>query len=81
MMKCKYLCRYIGQKRQAKASVPPLVNVKGELASTDEEKAEALNEFFASAFTGGQDSGTSPVPEPCIPTPLGGDQDGKSPPL
>ena len=31
----KTFYRYIGQKRQAKASVPPLVNVKGELASTD----------------------------------------------
>ncbi|KFZ66869.1 hypothetical protein N338_11098, partial [Podiceps cristatus] len=27
--------RYIGQKRQAKESVPPLVNEKGELAVTD----------------------------------------------
>ena len=52
----KTFYRYIGQKRQAKASVPPLVNVKGELASTDEEKAEVLNEFFTSVFTGSQDS-------------------------
>jgi len=36
----KTFYRYIGQKRQAKASVPPLVNVKGELASTGEEKAD-----------------------------------------
>ena len=48
--------RYIGQKRQAKMGVPSLVNLKGELASTDEEKAEVLNEFFALVFTGGQDS-------------------------
>ena len=26
--------RYIGQKRQAKGSVPPLLNKKGELATT-----------------------------------------------
>jgi len=26
--------RYIGQKRQAKESIPPLVNEKGELAAT-----------------------------------------------
>ena len=61
----KTFYRYIGQKRKAKASVPPLVNVKGELASTDEEKAEVLNEFSASVFTGGQDSSISHVPEPC----------------
>jgi len=47
--------RYIGQKRQAKTNIPPLVNVKGELASVDEEKAEVLNEYFASVFTGSQD--------------------------
>ena len=38
----KTFYRYISQKRQAKVSVPPLVSVKGELASTDEEKAEVL---------------------------------------
>jgi len=30
------------------------------------EKAEVLNEFFASVFTGSQDS---PIPEPHIPAP------------
>ena len=72
--------RYTDQKRQAKVSVPPLLNVKGELASMYEEKAEVLNEFFASVFTGGQDSSLSHVPEPCTPKPPGGDQGGKSPP-
>ena len=62
---------FIGQKSQTRESVPPLVNIKGELASTDEEKAEVLNEFFASVFTGSQDSNISHVPEPCIPKPLG----------
>ena len=76
----KTFYRYIGQKRQAKVSVPPLVNVKGELASTDEEKAEVLSEFFALVFTSSQDSRISHIPEPCIPKPLGGDQGGKSPP-
>ena len=44
------------------------------------EKAKVLNEFFASVFTGGQDSSLSHVPEPCTPKPPGGDQGGKSPP-
>ena len=67
----KTFYRYIGQKRQAKASVPPLVNGKGDQALTDEEKAEVLNEFFALIFTGSQDSNISHVPEPYIPKPLG----------
>ena len=72
--------RYIGQKRQAKTGVPSLVHVKGELASMDEEKAEVLNEFFASVITSGQDSSLSHVPEPCTPKPPGEDQEGKSTP-
>ena len=70
----------LAQKRQAKTGVPSLVNLKGELASTDEGKAEVLNEFFASVFTGGQDSSLSHVPEPCTPKPPGGGQGGKSSP-
>ena len=65
---------YIGQKRQAKTGIPSLVDLKGELSSTDEEKAEVLNEFFTSVFTGGQDSSLSHVPEPCTSKPPGGDQ-------
>ncbi|KFZ68503.1 hypothetical protein N338_08076, partial [Podiceps cristatus] len=68
-----------GQKRQAKESVPPLANEKGELAATDVEKAEVLNEFFASIFSGSQDSPNSQVPEPRIPGPLGGNWGSKSP--
>jgi len=34
---------YIGQKRQAKERVPPLVNEKWELDTTDMEKADVLN--------------------------------------
>ena len=77
----KTFYRYIGQKRQAKASVPPLVKLNGELASMDEEKDEVLNEYFASVFTGSQDSNISHVPEPCIPQLLGRDRGSKSPPL
>ena len=35
--------RYISQKRQAKKTVPPLVNEKEELALTDMEEAEVLS--------------------------------------
>ena len=48
--------RYIGRRRQAKESVSPLMIGNGELASSDIEKAEVLNECFASVFTGGQAS-------------------------
>ncbi|KFZ48070.1 hypothetical protein N321_02745, partial [Antrostomus carolinensis] len=51
--------RYIGQKRQARESVPPLINEKGELASINLERAEVLNKFFASVFTGSQASHVS----------------------
>src|SRR5699024_1111013 len=76
----KTFYKYIGQKRQAKTCVLSLVNIKGELASADEEKAEVLNELFALVFTGGQDSSLSHVPETCTPKPLDGVQGGKSPP-
>ncbi|NXL88334.1 GTF2I factor, partial [Alectura lathami] len=56
--------RYIGQKRQGKESVPPLTNEKGQLASSNMEKAEVLNKCFASAFAGGQAFHTCHVPEP-----------------
>ena len=57
----KIIYKYIAQKRQAQESVLPLVNEKGELAMTDMEKAEVLNEFFALVFTGSQDSCISQV--------------------
>ena len=56
--------RYIGRRRQAKESVPPVMNEKGELASSDMKKAEKLNKCFASAFTGGQVSYVCQDPEP-----------------
>ena len=37
-------------KRQAKESISPLINEKGDLASTDTKKADTLNKFFASVF-------------------------------
>lgn len=50
----KGFCRYIDQKRQARESIPPLINEEGELATADMEKAEVINEFFASVFIGSQ---------------------------
>jgi len=44
--------RYISQKKMIKESVPPLMSETGKLATADEEKAEVLNNFFASVFTG-----------------------------
>lgn len=57
---------YVGQKRQAKESVPPLKyalldNEKEQLATTDVDKAEVLKKFFASVFTGGQASHVSHI--------------------
>ncbi|GAB0190824.1 ras GTPase-activating protein 1-like [Grus japonensis] len=44
--------RHISQKRKVKESVPPIRNMTGKLVTMDEEKAEVLNNFFASVFTG-----------------------------
>ena len=51
----KVLYRYMSWERQAKESAPPLLNEKGELATTVMKKAEVLTEFseyFALVFTG-----------------------------
>uniref|UniRef100_A0A8B9FTL9 Reverse transcriptase domain-containing protein n=1 Tax=Amazona collaria TaxID=241587 RepID=A0A8B9FTL9_9PSIT len=44
--------RYIADKRQVRDTVGPLQKPSGELATLDLEKAEVLNDFFASVFTG-----------------------------
>ena len=46
---------YKGWKRQAKGSIPPLLNGR-EVATRDTEKPKVLSEFFASVFTGSWDS-------------------------
>jgi len=48
--------RYASQKRKS----TPLVNMNGNLVSTDEDKVEVLNNFFASVFTGNLSS-TLPI--------------------
>lgn len=66
----KSFFRYIGQKRQAKEIIPPLINEKEELAYSDMEKAKVLNELFAFIFITSQASHP-----PCAPElPSGGER-------
>ncbi|KFO70644.1 hypothetical protein N303_02774, partial [Cuculus canorus] len=43
--------RCINQKRKIKENIPPLMVGNGDHVSIDKEKAEVLNNFFASVFT------------------------------
>ncbi|KFO79625.1 hypothetical protein N303_03515, partial [Cuculus canorus] len=63
----KGFCRCINHKRKIKENVPPLATGNGDHVSTDDEKAEVLNNFFASVFTNN-----------CFPRPswVRGQQDG-----
>ncbi|KFP18135.1 hypothetical protein Z169_02708, partial [Egretta garzetta] len=67
--------RYVSQKRMVKESIPPLMSETGKLVTADEEKAEVLNNFFASVFT----SNLSPCPSR-VDGLHEGDQEGKTPP-
>ena len=58
--------RYIAVKRKASKSTPHLINQKGELDTTDMEKAEVLNKFCASVFTGSQVTPVCHVSEPVV---------------
>lgn len=60
---------YVGQKRQAKESLTPLLNQKAELAMTDIEKAVVLHEFFALFITESPENPEPRIPEPRIPEP------------
>ncbi|PKU49591.1 rna-directed dna polymerase from mobile element jockey-like [Limosa lapponica baueri] len=61
--------RYINQKRKVKENVPPLLSSNGELVSTEEEKAEVLNNFFASVFTGNPSPPSSCIDGPQVEDP------------
>ena len=48
----KWKMDVVRRHRPGREFVLPVINEKGALASADMEKAEALNRFFASVFTG-----------------------------
>ncbi|KAK4827998.1 LOW QUALITY PROTEIN: hypothetical protein QYF61_022775 [Mycteria americana] len=48
--KCSY--KYINIKRRAKENLHPFLDVRGNIVSKDEEKAEILNASFAAVFNG-----------------------------
>ncbi|GAB0190148.1 mitochondrial enolase superfamily member 1 [Grus japonensis] len=61
--KKKSFYRYVSEKRRTRENVGPLWNETGNLVTQDMEKAEVLNDFFASVFTGKCLSHTAQVTE------------------
>ncbi|GAB0182634.1 mitochondrial enolase superfamily member 1 [Grus japonensis] len=59
----KSFYRYVSDKRRMRENVGPLQNETGDLVTQDMEKAEVLNDFFASVFTGKCLSHTAQVTE------------------
>ncbi|GAB0210181.1 mitochondrial enolase superfamily member 1 [Grus japonensis] len=59
----KSFYRYVSEKRRTRENVGPLWNEMGDLVTQDMEKAEVLNDFFASVFTGKCLSHTTQVTE------------------
>ncbi|GAB0192613.1 mitochondrial enolase superfamily member 1 [Grus japonensis] len=59
----KSFYRHVSDKRRMRENVGPLQNETGDLVTQDMEKAEVLNDFFASVFTGKCLSHTAQVTE------------------
>ncbi|GAB0209752.1 hypothetical protein GRJ2_003440900 [Grus japonensis] len=59
----KSFYRYVSDKRRTRENVGPLQNETGDLVTQDMEKAEVLNDFFASVFTSKGSSHTTQVTE------------------
>ncbi|GAB0204921.1 mitochondrial enolase superfamily member 1 [Grus japonensis] len=59
----KSFYRYVSDERKTRENVGPLQNEMGDLDTSDIEKAEVLNDFFASVFTGKCSSHTIQVTE------------------
>jgi len=57
----KSFCRYLSGKRKTRENVGPLWKETGDLVTQDMEKAEVLNDFFASVFTVKNSSHTTQV--------------------
>ncbi|GAB0210220.1 mitochondrial enolase superfamily member 1 [Grus japonensis] len=59
----KSFYRYVSEKRRTRENVGPLRNETGDLVTQDMDKAEVVNDFFASVFTGNCLSHTAQVTE------------------
>ncbi|KFV09627.1 hypothetical protein N340_04878, partial [Tauraco erythrolophus] len=59
----KNFYRYVSDKKRSRENVGPLQKEMEDLATRDMEKAEVLNYFFSSVFTGKSSSGTAQVAE------------------
>ncbi|GAB0210211.1 mitochondrial enolase superfamily member 1 [Grus japonensis] len=59
----KSFYRYVSDKRRTRENVGPLWNETGNLVTQDMEKAEVLNDFFASVFASKSSSHTAQVTE------------------
>ncbi|GAB0209645.1 mitochondrial enolase superfamily member 1 [Grus japonensis] len=66
---------YVSDKRRTRENVGILQNYMGDLVTQDMEKAEVLNDFFASVFTSKRSSHTAQVTEG-----KGGDWENEEPP-
>jgi len=59
----KSFYRYVSDRRQARENVSPLWKEMGDLVTQDMDKAEVLNDVFASVFNGKCCSHTAQVAE------------------